>query len=541
MQISQSKRPFSSDALLRFSFLAIIAAYAQTVNFGFVYDDFELIVGNPWLQSWSGWVPMFTQHSSAYMDTVMPARHYRPVFLAWLWMVQHLFGSAPGWFHIAAVVTHIVAVFLAYRLAKLLLQDSSAAAIVALLFAVHPTKVEAVAWIAGATEPLQAVFLFATLIAYINARSRSARQWQWLAVSAACFAAALLTKETSVVFPAILIAYELTVARDRQQHFGWRSVAQRLAPLFSVLAAFIAVRAVVLHGFGESAVPKSLQRELFTAPLACWLFVRQWVVPYGLSGFYPPVIVTQFSIVQFLLPAAALIIAVLLYWRCARGTPVLQFAAAWCVLTLLPVIGEFSWVQLHDRHLYLPSFGIAITMAFLLQGAAAWMHVRSPHAPAIAALVLAAALSLISAREARFWVTDLRLAECAVAVAPNNPAALSLLADTYDFYGSPDKAVTTLQTALRYYPQSATFNGALAHHYYSRREYDAARPYLERVIAIGGNDDTRSTALYELAVLEQNDGRRDAAEQHLREAVRLAPHIPGYQRSLAKLLLDRNP
>jgi tetratricopeptide (TPR) repeat protein len=116
-----------------------------------------------------------------------------------------------------------------------------------------------------------------------------------------------------------------------------------------------------------------------------------------------------------------------------------------------------------------------------------------------------------------------------------------LLADTYDFYGSPDKAVTTLQTALRYYPQSATFNGALAHHYYSRRQYDAARPYLERVIAIGGNDDTRSTALYELAVLEQSDGRRDAAEQHLREAVRLAPHIPGYERALAKLLQTPPP
>ena len=49
------------------------------------------------------------------------------------------------------------------------------------------------------------------------------------------------------------------------------------------------------------------------------------------------------------------------------------------------------------------------------------------------------------------------------------------------------------------------------------------------------DNDTRSTALYELAVLEQTEGKRDAAEKHLREAIR-APHIPGYGRARATLL-----
>jgi tetratricopeptide (TPR) repeat protein len=200
------------------------------------------------------------------------------------------------------------------------------------------------------------------------------------------------------------------------------------------------------------------------------------------------------------------------------------------------VIGEFSWVQLHDRHLYLPSFGIALMAAVLLQRAAGWVHFRSEHAPAIAALVIAAVLAGITAREARFWDSDLDVCERAVAVAPANPDALSLLADTYDAAGAPDKAAATLHVALRYYPRSAKFNFALAHHYYTLRRYAAARPYLERVLAIGGDNDTRSTALYELAVLEQTEGKRDAAEQHLREAIRLAPHIAGYERALATLL-----
>ena len=536
MQSPPWSRLLGSDALLRFSLIAVIAAYAQTVNFGFVYDDFGLITANPWLQSSSGLKLIFTQHSSAYLDTAMPARHYRPMYLAWLWTVQHLLGSAPGWFHVAAVLTHIAAVGLAYQLARMLLQDASAAAIAALIFAVHPTKVESVAWIAGAAEPLQAVFVFATLIAYIHARNRPRRQWPWLAASAACLAAALLTKETSIVVPAIVIAYEVILPRSHQQNPGWRQVLLCLAPLFFVVAAFVVVRTAVLHGFGDTAVPKSLEHVLLNAPLAFWLLVRQMVRPWGLSAFYPLVNIARFSTAYVLLPGVALAIAALLYWRWTRDLPVLKFAAVWFLLTLLPVIGEFSWVQLHDRHLYLPSFGIALMLAVLLQRAARWAHCRSEHAPAIAALVISAVLAGITAREARFWDSDLDVCERAVAVAPANPDALSLLADTYDSSGAPDKAAATLQSALRYYPRSAKFNFAMAHHYYTLRRYHAARPYLERVLAIGGDNDTRSTALYELGVLEQTEGKRDSAEQHLREAIRLAPHIAGYERALATLL-----
>jgi protein O-mannosyl-transferase len=530
-----SKRPFSSDALLRFSFLAVIAAYAQTINFGFVYDDFPEIAANPWLQSWSGLRLIFTQHSAAFLDTAVPARHYRPLYLAWLWAVQHLLGSAPGWFHLAAVLTHIAAVCLAYQLARKLLQDSLTAAIAALLFALHPAKVETIAWISGATEPLQAVFLFAALIAYIYARARPS----WLPISAACFAAALLTKETSIVFPAIVIAYEATIAR--KPGTSWRPAALRLATLLLVLAAFLVLRTAILHGAGDTAVPQSPARVLFTAPLACWLLLRQLLLPYGLSAFYPILTVAKFSVIYFLLPAVGLIVLAVLYWRWARGVPVLQFPAAWFLLTLLPVVGEFSWVQLHDRHLYLPSFGFALMLALLLQQAAAWARIRSPHIPAVAALIIGAVLAIVSASEARIWGSELAVCERAVAVAPANFDALILLADTYTASGSPEKAAATLQAAVQRYPRSAKANAALGHHYYALHQYDVARPYLERVVSIGGDNDTRSTALYELAMLEGVEGKRDAAERHLREAVRLAPHIPGYGRALAKLLQSAAP
>lgn len=152
------KRVLGSELLLQFAFFSSLAIYLQTISFSFVYDDFAIIVLNPWLASWHGLTQMFLHHSWAFTDVPQPARHYRPVFLVWLWVVQHVFSPSPGWYHLCSIFTHLLAVYLAYRLAKVLLKDQLGAAIAVLLFAVHPTKVEGVSWIAAATEPLMAVF-----------------------------------------------------------------------------------------------------------------------------------------------------------------------------------------------------------------------------------------------------------------------------------------------------------------------------------------------------------------------------------------------
>lgn len=532
MHILRRPRFSESDTLLRFSLLAVIAAYAQTIRFGFVYDDFGLITLNPWLQSWSGLKLIFTQHSSAYLDIYMPARHYRPIYLAWLWMVQNVLGPAPGWFHLAAVLTHVTAVLLAYQLAKVLLQDENGAAIAALFFAVHPCKVESVAWISGASEAVQAVLVFATLLAYVRARTVFGPRWPWLVLSASCFAAALLTKETSLVVPFIVIAYEVWIAGNQEARAARRFLP--VAVFVAVVAAYIVLRTAVLHGAGDTAIPRSFARVLFTAPLAFWLFVRQIVFPYRLSAFYPLLDITHFSMAYVFLPAAALLIAAVLYWRWSRHSPVLKFAAAWFALTLLPVVGEFSWIQLHDRHLYLPSFGIALMVAVGLRRLAAWAG-WPEHAPAIAAVILAVVAAVISARETRVWDNELSVFERAYSVAPGNPDAVTTLADAYAAAGAPDKAAATLQAAVQRYPKSVLLNSALARQFYSRGDYESARPYLMRVVSMGADNNIRSTALYELGMIEWKDGNRELAQQHVREAIRLAPHIDGYHRVLATM------
>ena len=206
MAVFSSHRWLHREAPLRVAFYSLLAVYLQTVTFDFVYDDHVAILLNPWLDSWSGLKHIFTGQLWGFSDAFIPARHYRPMYLAWLWLVQHLFTQAPGWFHLCALFTHLLAVYLAYRFARALLHDDLAAAIAAACFAIHPTKVEGVAWITAATEPLQAIFVFAALLTYLRSRESKQHAAPWTLASFLFCLAALMTKETAVVLPAIMVA-----------------------------------------------------------------------------------------------------------------------------------------------------------------------------------------------------------------------------------------------------------------------------------------------------------------------------------------------
>ena len=132
--------------------------------------------------------------------------YYRPLFLLWLRINDAAFGNhAWGW-HLTTVLTHVVATLLAYLLALSLGVSSDAALVAALVFGLHPAHIEAVAWISGATEPLLGVLLIASFLSYLRWRRTSRPNWRLASV--ALFALALGEKETAMILPGLLLAYD---------------------------------------------------------------------------------------------------------------------------------------------------------------------------------------------------------------------------------------------------------------------------------------------------------------------------------------------
>jgi tetratricopeptide (TPR) repeat protein len=519
--------------LLRISLFATLVAYAQTVNFEFVYDDFPMIVMNPWLTSWQGLKQIFLHHSWAFMETFVPARHYRPIFLFWLWIVRHLFGPAPGWFHLSAILLHIAAIALAYQLARKLLRDEVAAAITCVLFATHPTKMESVAWIAAATESLVAVFLFGAVLSYIQARDRGKNYRAWMYLSLVCFLLALFTKETAVVLPIILVAYEVLFPRFENSRVRGASI--RILPFVLGECAFFVIRSFVLHGAGDQTIPQSPVQMLMVLPLAFWIYMKQLLWPVVLSAFYNPVHVDSFSQVNFIVPVLGVVLLGVGFLYVARHNAVLKFAAAWYFLVLAPVAAGFYWIQLHDRHLYLPSFGAALIASVAIRQLKLSRETRTTQLQVALVSVVALAWTGASAWNTHFYEDEFTTYTRAVQVAPANEEAIDLLAGVQKERCQPEAALRTLENGLRLVPNSRRLNKALADYYLGVGDLNKAEQLYQRLLKGATSNDQRAAAHSALGRIALRQNRVQDAQSHMEAAAAEVPSVVEYENALENL------
>src|SRR3954467_529466 len=134
--------------LFRAGLVVVLALYLRTLAFDFVYDDLALPV-SPWLASWHGVVEAF--RSDVFGDKgVAGSAYYRPLASTLMIAVARVASPTPAWFHLMAIVLLVVMYALCYRLGQILFKDDWIAALAAVLFALHPTKVESVAWLSSA-------------------------------------------------------------------------------------------------------------------------------------------------------------------------------------------------------------------------------------------------------------------------------------------------------------------------------------------------------------------------------------------------------
>jgi Tfp pilus assembly protein PilF len=514
--------------LLRVVLAATFLVYLRTITFDFVFDDHLQISLNPWLESWRQVPGYFTHQLWAFTDAHTPASFYRPLFMLWLAAVKHLTGGAPGWYHLATIALHLMVVVEAYWLARLLLKDDLGAVLAAALWALHPAKVEAVAWISGGGEPLFAAFFFATLIFYLRARESGRSRLIGLAL--AFFALALFSKEQAIVAPAILLAYEFWRERLQPLTARARCAVVRIAPFLAVAATFWLIRWRVMRGVTEAAKNLSIPKTLLTQPLAWLWYAKHLCFPFDLSLFYPEMIVRQVSLGRFVLPLIAIVAVAGLLWLVARRSAEGVLLYAWFVCTMAPPVAMVLLLQPHDRYLYLPSFAAAVALAAALR-----RFIPQPRVQVAVAAVLCAALAVSTFHEARFWDNDVLLMEHAVSHAPDNVEARVILAAAYTQQGEVARGKQILREAARLRPNNMRVWQSLAAQEYSAGEYQQAYEDFKRAVSVAqpGED---GLSLNGLGLICLRLNRPAEAEQWARRAIALDPGAAGYHRSLAAIL-----
>src|ERR1035437_7645991 len=223
---------------------AAILFFVATLAFDFVYDDVPQILKNPAIQSWHYLPQYFASHvwSSIYPNSL--GNYYRPLFLIWLRLNYAIFGTSPSGWHATSVAVHVVSTWLVFRVVLKLAKDRVTSFIAALLFALHPAHVESVAWISGVVDALMCVFLLSAFWMFIEWRETHSIAHR--SASIGFFAIALLTKETAIVFPAMILLY-LVIEPGANGHSNMKEEA----PFLCVVGLYAAVRGFALHGFSH--------------------------------------------------------------------------------------------------------------------------------------------------------------------------------------------------------------------------------------------------------------------------------------------------
>jgi len=321
-------------------------------------DDYGMIVENPNVTDLSNIKNIFT---SSYFGS---GAYYRPMLVLSFMFNYQLFGLEPVSFYITNLLIHLSVVFFVFLLVKEFFDEPYIPFFTSLLFAVHPIHWIIVSTITGRSSSLLAIFFISSIYFFILF-SKKGKGRAIYAISLICFILALLTRETAVIIPLILIGFLLYSSKG-----SFKEVLRRCVftlPYFLLIAAYMFLRHLlgIVKIFNERTfIEISLGFLTFLRALITHL--RLFILPVDLHFDRTRVLFQDFHDYQLYLTLGffGLLVAAFSYFRGGINRRALFFIA-WFIIILFPVsqIPAATLIQpgvitAGEHHLYLPSIGI---------------------------------------------------------------------------------------------------------------------------------------------------------------------------------------
>lgn len=461
--------------------VAVAAVFHGALQNGFVsWDDQYYVTNNPHIRV-SGWDDVLWFFSHSYYWSYIP-----------LTMLSHAadvawFGMDPRGHHLTSLVFHAVNAVLFFLLAARIAgrwtgEDTARAvrvgAIAAVIFALHPLRVESVAWVSDRKDLLCAFFLLLASHAWVRSEEGGGGRpaGTWTALALLFHAAALLSKAPALMFPVVLVVVQVAGAGGEGLVARLVAATRKALPHF-VLSAVVgiigmaSVPAVTINFLALELSP--LERALLPfhsvmQPLAKFAWPAALSPLYG----YPPVTVMALSALLVVLFS---IVAVIM-WRMGHRGPLI----AWLVFLVLsaPTAMFFaSGIQpIADRYTYLTLLPLALLLAAALERAARPDPFRWPPAARTAAVLVAmigvlVGWSVRSADQVKVWRDSLSLWQHGARLTPGVPYVQNNLGEALMQAGYPGEAIVAYSVATELRPDFADAFNNLGVAYFLQRDF----------------------------------------------------------------------
>jgi tetratricopeptide (TPR) repeat protein len=453
---------------------AVFASYLPTFRNGFVdWDDTGMFVENFHYRglAWENIKWMFTTNHYA---------HYHPITWLTLGLDYVLWGMNPVGYHFQSLAWHAANAVLLFVLLRMLFAPSSgdtkvinlriSCAVGALFFAIHPLRVESVAWATERRDVVSGFFYLLTLIAYVRANQSPRRRMRWIFVAFISFVLSFFSKAWAITLPIVLLL--LDVYPLRRISVGDRKPRLKPALVEKIPFLFVALvlALIALKGqsqWGIKAENFGIFKRLANAAYGLVFYPWKTFVPVGLSPIYP--LDPDFNplegkyVVSFFIGLGITAAA----WVFRMRWPWVLTAWISYAVIVSPVLGlAQSGEQIAaDRYTYLACLPFAavvgLAMLWLLQ-----RHERQRLFIIAGATGIVITMGSLTFAQTKIWHDDLALWSKALDVDPDNFVARNGRGKLYLDRGEPQFALADFDAAIRLNPRRVApyTNRGMIHH-----------------------------------------------------------------------------
>lgn len=474
--------------------------------------------------SWAGVGRFFTR----------PELGFVPLAMISLAADHALFGLDPRGFHATNLLLHAASAALAFAIAWLLLRDRWGAFLAASLFALHPLRVESVAWVAERKDVLSVFLYLAAYFGWLRYRAQDRRLLYWAAVVLALLS--LLAKGTAVSLPFVM----LLTCWYRSGRVSRRDLLEAIP--FLLLAVIAAGINLAVQRAGRMLAMRPLASPLDPLLLAArgaLFYLWKSIVPTGLSAYYPYPPGDTLPASWWAAPVALALLAAAVL-AAGRRHRLVPFGAGFFLLTLFPVLQlvPIGHAVAADRYTYLPALGLGL----IAGGALAEIARRRPgwgRWVRIAALALVAVYSLLAWQRTAVFKDSVALWSDALKRAPESAELRFNRGNAFVAAGRTGEALADYDAAIRLDPRHADAHQNRGLVRAARGEADLARADYDRAIAL---DPSAPGPYNNRGLLSLRAGRTAEALADFERALAREPRYADalYNRGLALSRLGRH-
>ncbi len=506
---------------------SIFFLYKPVINFEYVgLDDTSLISDNKEFYSDISNLPkIFTRHVFAAPKQFEKRKdYYRPMLTLSLMLETQIGKASPKVYHFFNIIYHIIASVLMLVLLNQLGVKRIPSLILTLFFALHPLFCLGVSWIPGRNDSLLAIFIFSGFYNWLL--YEKSRETKYLIYHLLFIFLAFLTKETAVIFCAVIFIYSWLTGRKNIISKKYLLTGLAYVVLFGIL---LALRFNALKDAPSSIDRSSVFSDILeNSPLLLQYFSKI-ILPFDLH-----IMSSNFDNNYFLICLSILLISGLIYFSKNIRWNFVLFGAIWFLIFIIPTLSVTLYRGFEHR-LYVPVTGIILILSEIK-----WIKEFSFRKWKISNYIITgyiitlAILSFMRLPEFHdrfsFWNASLK--------------SKDYRATSYLNLGKFNEELGRYDTAITYYKKGleedscfVNLNNNIGGAYLYMQKYREAEPYFYRELKkYPGN----VNSIYNLGVVYLNTNRTDEAVKQWKKTLELdSDFIFAYQ-ELAKYYLAEN-